>query len=536
MEVKKIRKKHYLMLLILMVLISISAANAEDVSNSTDIATIPCENQLQSDEIQVDSSSELIEDLSKADDNDVITLEKGTYKVSDFEITKNLTIKGNADPLDVIIDGEHKSSIFLIRSDSVHVAFKNLTFINANVEGFGGAISMETGHVYVDNCYFINNTASVNAGGISNYGNETHRGYLLLNNSFFMNNHAGHDGGAVTTCFADSDIFNCVFINNSAHRDGGAIRVSVSGYGNVQDCIFMFNHADEWGGAYYSWSGESNINRCIFMNNTAGTNGGAVMVSGNINLENSIITNNNGGETGGSFYIQQPMYDAKTVINIHNNIITNNSSPYGQEIFIKWKDTKSLYTKFDDNDWGDSDPNDPSVIDPNHVTSRSHVSSTIKSNLFRILNMNLLDRYGDLLKDFFPNDSLDKLKSKFKAPETSNQNKSDAKNINKPLSNDIKYSSIEKSPNKMKTLKNNENTAITPPSNNASNPIESSTDQQLAIGNSTSHGEDDKAYELNKTGTSVAKQVKSNITYFIALFAIILILLAIGYKRNKRFE
>lgn len=522
-------------MLIVVALISISTANAEDMDNSTEIISISNENQIQSNEISPDSSSQLIEDLSKANDNDVITLEKGTYKVSDFEITKNLTIKGNADPLDVIIDGEHKSGIFLIRNDAVHVTFKNLTFINANVEGFGGAISMETGHVYVDNCYFINNTVSVNAGGISNYGNDTHRGYLLLNNSFFMNNHAGHDGGAVTTCFADSDIYNCVFINNSAHRDGGAIRVSVSGYGNVQDCIFMFNHADEWGGAYYSWSGESNINRCIFMNNTAGTNGGAVMVSGNINLENSIITNNNGGETGGSFYIQQPMYEAKTVINVHNNIITNNSSPYGQEIFIKWKDTKHLYTKFDDNDWGDEDPNDSSVIDPNHVTSRSHVSSTIKSNLFSILNLNLLDKYADLLKDFFPDDSLDKVKSQFKAPEKSNQNNSDAKNTYKPISNGVKSSSIEKNPNKVKTHKNNENTAMTPPSNNASNYIESSASKEFGIGNSTSHGDDSKAYELNKTGgSSVAKQIKSNIEYFIALIAIILILLAIGYRRNKR--
>ena len=515
--------------MIMIFLISISAANATDMTNSTTDMEISNENQLQNNEIPVDSSSKLIKDLSQASDNDIITLKKGTYKISDFEITKNLTIKGNADPLDVIIDGEKKSGIFLIRNDSVHVTFKNLTFINANVEGFGGAISMETGHAYVDNCYFINNTASVNAGGISNYGNETHRGYLLLNNSFFMNNHAGHDGGAVTTCFADSYIYNCVFINNSAHRDGGAIRVSVSGFGNVEDCIFMFNHADEWGGAYYSWSGESHINRCIFMNNTAGTNGGAVMVSGNINLENSIITNNDGGETGGSFYIQQPMYDAKTVINIHNNIITNNSSPYGKEIFIKWKDTHHLYTKFDDNDWGDENPNDSSVIDPNHVTDRSRVSSTIKSNLFSILNVNLLDKYGDLIKNFFPYDSLNNLKNQFKAPE-SNQNENNANN-NKHASNDLENSNIIRNSDKLKSIESNENNTIH--SEAKSNLIESNVNQQLIMGNSTSHGDDDKAYELNKTnGGSVAKQGNLDLKYFIAI-VIALILLVIGYKRNK---
>ena len=349
-----------------------------------------------------------------------------------------------------------------------------------------------------------------------------------------MNNHAGHDGGAVTTCFADSDIYNCVFINNSAHRDGGAIRVSVSGYGNVEDCIFMFNHADEWGGAYYSWSGESHINRCIFMNNTAGTNGGAVMVSGNINLENSIITNNNGGETGGSFYIQQPMYDAKTVINIHNNIITNNSSPYGQEIFIKWKDTKSLYTKFDNNDWGDENPNDSYVIDPNHVTTRSHVSSTIKSDLFSILNVNLLNKYSDLVKDFFPDDSLDTLKSQFKTPKIPDQKENNSKDIPTPNSKVMKNSSAEKNLNKVKSCENN---TMTSTSDDASNMIESNLNQLLVVGNSTSYGEDNKAYELNKTNQeSVAKQSNLDIKHFIALIVFILILLIIGYRRNKKLE
>ena len=62
------------------------------------------------------------------------------------------------------------------------------------------------------------------------------RSYLFVNNSLFINNHADHDGGAITTCYASSEIYNCVFINNSAHRDGGAIRVSVYGKSYVSDC------------------------------------------------------------------------------------------------------------------------------------------------------------------------------------------------------------------------------------------------------------------------------------------------------------
>ncbi|WP_155930830.1 hypothetical protein [Methanobrevibacter oralis] len=36
------------------------------------------------------------------------------------------------------------------------------------------------------------------------------RSYLFVNNSLFINNHADHDGGAITTCYASSEIYNCV--------------------------------------------------------------------------------------------------------------------------------------------------------------------------------------------------------------------------------------------------------------------------------------------------------------------------------------
>ena len=242
-----------LLSIIILVFISLTSVSALE-DNSTDDAQLGA---LQADDETPklkESSSDLEERIINADNDEEILINPGEYYINDLKITKNITLQGNGHPLDIIINGNHKSSIFLIRDDAVHVTFRNITFINANTPEYGGAISMEMGHVNVDNCYFINNTAGVNAGAISNYGNDTYRGQLLVNNSFFMNNHGGHDGGAVTTCYADSYIYNSVFINNSAHRDGGAIRVSVSGFGNVEDCIFMFNHADEWGGAYYSWS------------------------------------------------------------------------------------------------------------------------------------------------------------------------------------------------------------------------------------------------------------------------------------------
>ena len=475
--------------------------------------------------------------ILNANDGDEIVLEPNTYKVHNITITKNLTIRGNGNPDDVVIDGENKSSIFLIRSDAVHLTLKNLTFINGCTDNFGGAVSIETGHVYVDYCNFINNTAleNTNAGGISNYGTTEQKGYLLVNNSLFVNNHADHDGGAITTCYANSYIYNSVFIGNTAHRDGGAIRVSVQGYGLVEDCIFMYNHADEWGGAYYSWAGSSNINRCIFMNNTGGTNGGAVMVSGNLSLTNSIIVNNTSEKTGGSFYIQQPMFEALTEINVHDNLITNNTSPLGKEIYISWRQTKYFYPDFNDNDWGDEDPTDSDVIDPNHVTPRSQVTSTKKSNLLNELNLDLLNRHINNIKDYFPENyfgtekdtSQDENNQNSQTDTESNPNDNDRnKNINRnQIPADI-------------TSKANISTQNVNVNLNTSNSNHESSEQVVNVNGTSDAGLDmqdtSKASEIVKH----TPEKSINTTNFgIILFAVIAALaLAYGYKRNSKKE
>jgi predicted outer membrane repeat protein len=196
-----------------------------------------------------EKSSELINRIQNAQANEIITIEPGTYRIHNLTLAKNITLQGKGYN-EVVIDGEYLGSVFLIHDPEVFVNFYNLTIIHGLTDNFGGGICIETGNAHVNNCVFINNSALnvTNGGAISNYGDEDYRSYLLVNNSVFLGNHADHDGGAITTCYATSDIYNSVFMNNSARRDGGAIRVSIFGLGFVQDCVFMYNHADEWAG------------------------------------------------------------------------------------------------------------------------------------------------------------------------------------------------------------------------------------------------------------------------------------------------
>jgi hypothetical protein len=61
------------------------------------------------------------------------------------------------------------------------------------------------------------------------------------------------------------------------------------------------------------------------------------------------------------------------------------------------------------------------------------------------------------------------------------------------------------------------------------------SNSSVISGNSTTHGENEKAYELNESN-SVKKESSLDFRVFISLLAIIFILLAIGYKKHKKEE
>ena len=393
-----------LIFLTLIVLLSLSAISATDsdlqldeISSAGDFETdinseIPCDNDLSlnceeispinrtdslsSNSILKDSISSqdaLIDRINNADDGDTIIIQPGNYTVYGIRLDKNLTICGNGSPDEIILDGDHMDAIFTISSQTATVCFNNLTFINAAGD-FGGAISIDPGYVYVDNCVFMNNSASTNGAAICNGGIDDNKNpfisHLFVNNSVFIGNDVGHDGGAISSYYGDSEIYNSYFSENYAARDGGAIRVSLFSNAYVENCTFFNNSAGEWGGAYYSWVGDTTITNCSFLNNTAGTYGGAVMISGNINITNSLISDNN-AQSGGAFYITNPMYDDqanfKIRMYVNNNTIVNNkaSDNVSDYLYNTWKlSPRHLYVNMEDNYWGSNNPFENMSFDP----------------------------------------------------------------------------------------------------------------------------------------------------------------------------
>ena len=521
-KIKANLSKLFIILSVIFILVNISAISADEMDDNILTSNASQQDQSAGNLITVTPEQDLKQIIVDSNVNDVIILEPGTYTAHNINLTKNITLQGNGDPKEIILDGEKKAIIFLVENQSVHARFNNLTFINGVTKDFGGAISMYSGNVYVDNCYFINNSAlkGTCGGAIANYGIDYYHtrpdvyAHLFVNNSFFINNSANMDGGAITTNFAYANIYNSVFMNNTAGRDGGAIRIDREGYADVKDCVFMFNYAKEWGGAYYSWVGESNIERCVFANNTAGTNGGALVASANINVTDSIIVNNTAKKTGGALFIKQPCNKLTAAFIFKNNLITNNTAPLGKEVFVKWKETKLLLPYFDDNDWGDEDPNDPSIIDPNHVikSSRRTVSTTIKSSLLDDMGMSLMDKYNDLVKGYYqihPYSNVNK-QNNYKGDSDSTTSNKNLIHINSNSSSNMDHIA--------QTATNSSQTS-------------SSVSNDGSVGDLPSVGTNNNAYELNERN-SVVKQI-SHIEYFLAVAIIAFLALFVGYREKS---
>lgn len=181
----------------------------------------------------------------------------------------------------------------------------------------------------------------------------------------------------------------------------------------------------------------------------------------------------------------------------------------------KKKHSENLYPNFNNNDWGSEDPNDYKVNDPDNVTSRIKVSATKdKSNLLNELNFNALNKYYDLIKQHFPENYLEDIK---KQADKTNKKENTTKPNNEPSNKteDNIYSSMRNS-----TKNSQQNAQNNMPSNIAGylNPTAPS-------------GEDKQAYELNKTDVSKSQSPKLE---YVALCLVILAILVIGYRREKR--
>ena len=344
------KKTHVLIIFaVLCILLSLSCVSA---SNNITEVTISNETSIQ-------------ETINSIDNNGVINLNPGTYHQNNIIINKNLTIQGNGNAEEIIINGDNKWGGIFNTNSTITVIIKNITFING-YNKYGGAINGEGGSsIIIENSIFKNNTANnKNGGAVAVSGTRqwqpggyiNYDGYLKIDNPIFLNNSAGHDGGAVCIYQSKAEIINSIFKYNYAERDGGALRVGILSDAYVANCIFENNRAKEWGGALYNWPGKLTVHNSTLNNNSAGEKGGAIITSGPLTVINSIITNNRADTgDGGAIYVSEETYQIPSTVIINNNEIYNNTA-YGKGLDIYIDYTTATDSNFENNYWGNNNP------------------------------------------------------------------------------------------------------------------------------------------------------------------------------------
>ncbi|MCK4625309.1 MAG: hypothetical protein KAV00_08370, partial [Phycisphaerae bacterium] len=185
---------------------------------------------------------------------------------------------GNADGEPIGEGGENNRHG---NGSGVHNSNGNPTVINctfsANYATIGGGMFNWNSNPMVTNCTFSGNSAK-DAGGMCNRDSSS----PTVENCIFIENTASFSynpcGGAMAN-WTDSNptITNCAFIGNTATNAttqayGGAMHIGRESSPVVTNCTFTGNMADDWGGGIRNEFSSSNltVTNCIFWENTDG--------------------------------------------------------------------------------------------------------------------------------------------------------------------------------------------------------------------------------------------------------------------------
>ena len=269
-------KKNIGVLVLLLVLLSMSAVSAEDVSINAD-DTYQTPNEIQKDftslQTDIDNSQNVFEltyDVKHGDD------EIDNYGIS---ITKNTIINRNGHT----IDANGHGSIFVVKDSSVTLTLNDLTLINANPVSDSSGIVSNGGAVYFDGST------------------------LIVNNVNFKNNTVYKCGGAIYTtgtCIVDSSVFdgNDVQFRSQNIDNGGAAIYADNGasllisnsqiINNHKNMVIRDNNVGDLVDGVVVATGYTKISKSYFRNNS-GCYGGAVTSLGYTNAgKNQIIIEN----------------------------------------------------------------------------------------------------------------------------------------------------------------------------------------------------------------------------------------------------
>ncbi len=222
---------------------------------------------------------------TKTDNNYDITLNGTVYTVTNQINFKNsATIIGTENSY---ITGTYNDVPFLNTDNDLTITFRNVKFRNMNVVNL---LELAGTNIF-ENCSFYNITAATGHNSVvyNTYGTMNLIGCNITNSSAGYGVVSNYNSGTVTDVIMYVD--DCKFINNSATVEPGVI--NNCGILYVNNSEFINNSAGWWAGAIHTHSNaQTYINNTNFTGNVAGWNGGALYTYSKLVVCNSIFKEN----------------------------------------------------------------------------------------------------------------------------------------------------------------------------------------------------------------------------------------------------
>lgn len=142
---------------------------------------------LDAAEIHVPADYPTIQEaVNAASNGDEIIIAPGTY--AGFTINdKTLTLRSSGGPEATILDGGGAQRVIMVQFSPM-ITLQGLTIANGQAANFGGGVWGGIGYpnIIIDDCIFLNNTATTDGGAIG--GGWTN---VVITNSSFIGNSAG---------------------------------------------------------------------------------------------------------------------------------------------------------------------------------------------------------------------------------------------------------------------------------------------------------------------------------------------------------
>jgi CSLREA domain-containing protein len=239
-----------------------------------------------------------------------------TLTVDQLTVDKDLTISGpHANDLTISGDGAYR--VFWI-NESVNATLSKITIADGDGQN-GGGIFNRGGVLTVNDCTFVNNSATYDGGAISNRfdgslhvadsvfdGNTARHGagidnreVLTVADSAFTGNVARNWGGGVYNYKGIATVTGSTFTGNGEYTDAGGGICNHEGVLDVMDSTFSANNADgsRGGGGIYN-EDRLSVHGSDFLSNTA-TRGGGITNIGQLTVTTSNFFNNHVVQHGG---------------------------------------------------------------------------------------------------------------------------------------------------------------------------------------------------------------------------------------------